>query len=146
MATNTFFGLTTASGLAKAQADLDYWKQMLFETNDAVERFQIENKALKKELDALKPKHQDIKQELADCKTWATHLEGTNKDQAELIAHQVISANSALEESAQNSLLYNQAIIDIAMLKLANHRYLESVRIATDNFILLITKENSCIS
>ena len=139
MMANTFFGLTTTSGLAKAQADRDHWRRLFFETNEDIERFQIENKALKKELDALKTKYQALGKDLADCKIWAAHLEVTNKDQAALLAKQVATINAALDESAKTSLIHNQATIDISSLKLANKQYREAVKIAADNFILLIT-------
>ena len=140
MMANTFFGLTTTSGLAKAQEERDYWRQLFVDTNEAIERFQIENKAIKKELDGLKTKYQSLEKDLADCKVWAAHLEVTNKNQSALLGKQVETINASLDESAKISLLYNQATIDIGGLRYAHRQYRESVKIAADNFILLITK------
>lgn len=120
--TNTMFGLTTAK-------DRDYWKNLLYETNDAIERFQIENKALKKDLEKLTAKHEALKQDLKDKEAWVNHLEETNKEQAELIAKQINSINQALEESARNAMLYNEATVKLAQQKTA-------IRIAIENFNL----------
>ena len=122
MTTNTLFGLTTASQLQAMTKDRDYWKQMLTDTNDAIERFQIENKQLKKQLES-------TQKDLAESKAWAKHLEETNKEQTELIAKQQSAITQALDEAAQTAMLRNEITVQMAQQKLA-------IRIAIDNFNL----------
>lgn len=134
----TFLGLATASELAKAQADRDYWRKLLCDTNDVIERFQQENKKLKADLDTLQKRHDALKQDLAECRTWAKHLEDTNKEQVELIAKQQEAITKALDEAKTIAELRNEADIKITSLKLENQRYRETVKMAIDNLALEI--------
>ena len=129
MTANTFFGLTTASELKIMTEDRDYWKKLLTETNNAIERFQQENNQLKKDLEKLETKHTALKQELKEKEIWANHLEGTNKEQAALIEKQQASLTKALDEAAQTAMLRNEATVKLAQQGTA-------IRIAIDNFNL----------
>ena len=129
MTANTFFGLTTASELKIMTEDRDYWKKLLTETNNAIERFQQENNQLKKDLEKLETKHTALKQDLKEKEIWANHLEGTNKEQAALIEKQQASLTKALDEAAQTAMLRNEATVKLAQQGTA-------IRIAIDNFNL----------
>jgi septal ring factor EnvC (AmiA/AmiB activator) len=157
---NSLFGLTTASALDEKHRECEQlkcslhlaenlaqkWKANFFENNETIERLQqllnaseAENLEIKAKLNTRNIKIECLIQDLAESKIWAKTLEGTNREQAEKLGKQVDAINNALNESAQTSLLYNQATVDIAALKLANKRYQEAVKIAADNFILSIT-------
>lgn len=122
MTANTFFGLTTASELKIMTEDRDYWKKLLTETNNAIERFQQENNKLKKDFE-------DLNQELKERNIWVEHLEGVNKEQAALIEKQQLAITKALDEAAQTAMLRNEATVKLAQQRTA-------IRIAIDNFNL----------
>jgi hypothetical protein len=66
MTKQTFFGLTTVFELKKAQNESDNWRLFYLEANETIERFQQENKQLKKDLENLETKHKALKQELKE--------------------------------------------------------------------------------
>jgi ABC-type transporter Mla subunit MlaD len=129
--TKILFGLTTASELTKAQ-------QLYFEANETIERFNQENKKLKKDLSTITVKLEALKQDLAESKTWAEQLIKSNKDQADLLGRQQATITKALDEASQAAMLRNEATIEISALKLENKRYRETVQIAIDNLALEI--------
>ena len=151
------FGLTTVAALTKAQRECEQlkcslhlakkWEKDFYENNEIIERLQqllnaseAENLAIEAKLNDRDIKIEELTHDLAESKIWAKTLEDTNKEQAERLGKQVAATNKAIEDHAATSLLYNQATVDIASLKLANKRYQEAVKIAADNFILTITK------
>lgn len=138
MTANTFFGLTTASELKAMTEDRDYWRKLLTETNNAIERFQQENNQLKKDLEKLEAKHTALKQELKERNIWVDHLEGVNKEQVALIEKLQKSLTKALDEASQAAMLHNEATVKITELKLENQRYRETVQMAIDNLALEI--------
>ena len=129
MTANTFFGLTTVFELKKAQNESDNWRLFYLEANETIERFQQENKQLKKDLENLENKHKALKQELKEKEIWAEHLEETNKENAKLIAKQQEAITKALDEAAQTAMLRNEATVKLAQQRTA-------IRIAIDNFNL----------
>ncbi len=129
MTANTFFGLTTASELAKAQNESKNWRLFYLEANETIERFNQENKKLKKDLDALQSKHDALKQDFKEKEIWVEQLEKSNKEQAELIGKQQSAIAQALNEAAEIAQLRNEATVKLAQQRTA-------IRIAIDNFNL----------
>jgi len=120
--TKSFFELTTASELTKAQ-------QLYFEANETIERFNQENKGLKRDLDAIAAKHDALTQDLKESKIWVTQLEKANKEQSDLIGRQRETIDKALEEAAKTAMLRNESTVKLAQQRTA-------IRIAIDNFNL----------
>jgi septal ring factor EnvC (AmiA/AmiB activator) len=105
------------------------------ELEQSLQHLTDENEAITVKLEATTTKIEELTQELKDCRTLVKTLEDANKEQADKLGKQIETIDKALEEAAQQGLLYNQATVEITQLKLVNNRN----KIAIDNFILEVT-------
>lgn len=153
------FGLTTASELRKAQNESNNWQLFYSEANETIERFNQENKALKdsyrkslaanvelaktleqisaenaaiaQKLEQITRKHDELAKDLAECRTWAKHLEAANQEQSELLAKQQGAITKALDEAKTIAELRNEQTVEFA-------QYKQAVRSAADNLLITI--------
>jgi chromosome segregation ATPase len=141
--TNSFFGLTLASELAKVEKDSKDYRGLVLkleeaakDDNETIERFQQLNNGLTRQVAELTAKLESLKQDLKESKIWITQLEESNKTQADLLGEQQSAITKALDEASQAAMLRNEATIEITALKLENKRYRETVQMAIDNLAL----------